>query len=291
MSGPRSHARDELGGAVDGPGHRIDRPATVTPWPPVDPCCDPAPACCGATPATCRSALPPGSWSPTALVCTVCSWRSTVCTELDWLAAQIPELGDETPAVLERLTAAGVVLDAARCDVRRPEEARHLALTDRDPTDAGLRHRLQVSLHSDPGTRLLLDAVGHVLEDAGVQRGMNDDADVLVIASTGEPARDPFVAGRPTTHPPPDRAARRGGRADRTVRDSRHLGMPGLRRPAPPRLGPGVGRPAPPVRPARGPAQPARAGRRAAARGSGRDRCRDRRRWPIGSVPCMPERS
>ncbi len=111
----------------------------------------------------------------------------------DWLAAQIPELADDMPALLEHLTAMGAVLDAARCDGRRPEEARHLALTERDPADAGLRHRLQVSLHADPGTRQLLDAVGHVLEDAGVQRGTHDDADVLVIASTGEPARGPFV--------------------------------------------------------------------------------------------------
>lgn len=111
----------------------------------------------------------------------------------DWLAAQIPELADDMPVLLEHLAAVGVVLDGAHCDGRRPEEARHLALTERDPADARLRHRLQVSLHADPGTRQLLDAAGHVLEEAGVQRSTNDDADVLVIASTGEPARGPFV--------------------------------------------------------------------------------------------------
>lgn len=110
-----------------------------------------------------------------------------------WLAEQVPEICDDVPAVLAHLTATGVVLDATHCDGRRPEEARRLALTGRDPLVATTRHHLRVSLHADPGTRPLLDAVGQIIGEAGLGSSARDDADLLVIASTGEPTRDPFA--------------------------------------------------------------------------------------------------
>lgn len=111
----------------------------------------------------------------------------------DWLAEQVPELHADLPAVLAHLVATGVVLDARHWDGRRPEEARHLALTGHDPRVAAGRRRLQVSLHGDRGTGALLDTVGQILDDAGLDHTARDDADLLVIASTGEPGREPFA--------------------------------------------------------------------------------------------------
>lgn len=112
--------------------------------------------------------------------------------EPDRLAEQVPEISD-IQAVLSLLMASGVVLDAAGCDSRRPEEGRHLALIGRDPRAVSTRQRLRVSLHADPGTATLLRAVGTIIGEAGVDHTQGDDADLLVIASTGEAARQPFA--------------------------------------------------------------------------------------------------
>jgi hypothetical protein len=111
----------------------------------------------------------------------------------DWLAEQVPEIGVHVADVLARLTAAGVVLDAAACGGRRPEEARRLALIGRDPVLAAKRRHFRVALHPDPGARALLGTVGEIVSAAGVDVRTDGDVDLLVVASCGEPARGAFA--------------------------------------------------------------------------------------------------
>lgn len=109
-----------------------------------------------------------------------------------WLADRVPEVGDVDEA-LAPLVAVGVVVDAGAWDARHLEEARHLSLSGRDPGLLASRRRLHVWLHADPGTRDLMDTVGVVLDAAGVSRRHPHDADLLVIASSGEPPRAIFA--------------------------------------------------------------------------------------------------
>lgn len=111
----------------------------------------------------------------------------------DWLAAQVPELRADLPALLSHLVATGVVLDARHWARHRPEEARHLSLLGRDPRTVAARRRLTVSLHGDRGSGALLDTVGQILDEAGLEHTTHGEADLLVITASGEPAREPFA--------------------------------------------------------------------------------------------------
>lgn len=113
--------------------------------------------------------------------------------EPDWLAAHVPEMAENLLAVLKELAAAGVVLDAQHGDTRRPEESRQLALIGQDPRAAAARRQLRVSVHGDPGTAALVDTVQQILHEAGIGTRSGDDADLLIIVSTGEPARELFA--------------------------------------------------------------------------------------------------
>lgn len=111
--------------------------------------------------------------------------------DLPWLAAQVPELDAPVHVVLRELTAAGAVVDAGTWRTSRSvAEARHLAATGRDPHLLLRRSRLRVSLHHDGGTGDLTAMTSAALADGGVTVTKDLDADLVVVMSTGEPARD-----------------------------------------------------------------------------------------------------
>lgn len=108
----------------------------------------------------------------------------------------IPELTVPVTDILAELRSAGVVFDATRWNSARRRgldaEARHADFGGDDP--ARLRHRQTygIALHSDAGSRRLTEITQSVLADAGVNEFADGDPDLLVIASSGEPARTVF---------------------------------------------------------------------------------------------------
>ena len=109
------------------------------------------------------------------------------------LARLVPELTADLPQLLTRLEAAGVAVDGGSWDHNHEDEARHLALSGHDRTSLSRRRGLTVGLHADRGTGSLLEAAGRVLTEAGVRIEAGPEADILVVASVGEPAREPFA--------------------------------------------------------------------------------------------------
>ena len=113
--------------------------------------------------------------------------------DADVLGRLVPELGAGARELLQRLASQGVVVDGGGWDPRHDDEARHLALAGHDPDVLARRRRTTVALHADRGSRALLDVVGGVLGEAGVCTDPDAAADVLVVASVGEPAREVFA--------------------------------------------------------------------------------------------------
>ena len=97
----------------------------------------------------------------------------------------VPDLG----ALLSELLALGAVVDSMSW---RGIESR----ASGDPGRVALRRRRRVAIHDASGTRELADALRAVLRGSGVKRLLEDDPDVMVVVSAGEPARGVFAEAR-----------------------------------------------------------------------------------------------
>ncbi|MDR7086290.1 hypothetical protein J2X11_001129 [Aeromicrobium panaciterrae] len=114
--------------------------------------------------------------------------------------ANIPELACDVPALIRELCALGVVFDASRWSAphRRglDAEARHTDLSGGELGRLTRRPQFRVAFHADAASEPIAAAARTVLADAGIRDLGSNDPDLLIIASSGEPARTVFE--RPT---------------------------------------------------------------------------------------------
>jgi bacteriocin biosynthesis cyclodehydratase domain-containing protein len=120
--------------------------------------------------------------------------------DVDRLAAvartTIPELTVPVAEILTELRSAGVVFDATRWSGAQRRgldaESRHADLSGDDPARLDRRQTYGLALHSDAGSRQLVDIAERVLADSGLTRFDAADPALLIIASCGEPSRTVF---------------------------------------------------------------------------------------------------
>ena len=93
--------------------------------------------------------------------------------------------------LLQELLALGAVVDASAWSSRAPAEARALAVHG-DPAQLGSRRDAAVSVVDDSASRGFADLVRTLLHEAGLERTDHDDPDLLILVSSGEPARHVF---------------------------------------------------------------------------------------------------
>lgn len=102
-------------------------------------------------------------------------------------------LTSEVDRLLDELHRRGAVVDAGSWPggVPRPE-LNHAALTGGEPTHLAARRTMQVAVDHDLASTAAARSLELLLETTGLRTGA--DGDVLVVISTGEPARGPFEA-------------------------------------------------------------------------------------------------
>jgi len=105
--------------------------------------------------------------------------------------------------LLQELLALGAVVDASSWSTRTPAEARALSV-HADPAQLEARSRAAICVVDDGGSHDFAELVRELLHDAGVERTDHDDPALLVLVSSGEPARHVFdeAVRRCLTHLP-----------------------------------------------------------------------------------------